>query len=85
MTPTHDRTMSKRPVSNGRSSASASTQSRVGAAGRGELLSDLQQAGRQVARGHVRPGERGGDGGVSGAGRDVEDLLPGRDSAGLDE
>jgi len=57
----------------------------LGAALRGELRPDLQQAGREVAGGHPRAGERGRDGGVAGARRDVEDLLPGPHPGGLDE
>nr|WP_303629807.1 hypothetical protein [Actinomadura madurae] len=47
--------------------------------------SGVQQFRRQVARDHVGARERGGDGGVPGARRDVQHPLAGADPGGLDQ
>ena len=85
ITPIEEMTTSNAPSSNGRCSASASTQLERDARALGAVPAGLEQLGREVARGHARAALRGGDRRVAGAGGDVEDVHAGADPAGLDE
>ena len=77
ITPIDDMTTSNDSSSNGRCSASASTQSSVEPFGLGAAAAGLEQLGRQVAGGDVGAGLCGRDRGVAGPGADVEDAHPG--------